>query len=556
VKSADVIIIGAGAAGAAMAWRLTQHGLNVLMLDAGPRYQPDRDYRLHTDGWEMAQFPYKAHSKGQYSFDIGASLSPEWENLRSWNLVAGPLNRTRVRAVAGSGYHHVRGIGGSTLHYTGEAHRLNPQAMNLYSRHGVGADWPVSYAELEPYYVIAENLIGVAGPDDQPFRWRSQPYPLPAHPFCKASRRIAATGPLLGMRWQANSRAALSKPFDGRPACNYCGNCGYGCPIGDKGSADVTFIRHALNSGRCLIAAETVATRLISDPGGRITGVNVIENQQTSKKLEAPIVVLAGGAVETPRLLLNSANREFNQGLANSNGQVGRNFMDSLIWVSTGMLDTSADSFQGLPADAICWDFNAPDAIPGVVGGCRFTSSTQEIGLTGPINYARRIVPGFGAALKAGIRNSLGHAVSVSSFGEMLPNPETRIDIDTKQTDAFGLPLARIRSRLTEMDLKRLRFMAQQCRRIIEATGAGRLVEEFGSYDHFSATHVFGSCRMGNDPKSSVVNACGRAHESSNLYIADASIFPSSGGGEAPSLTIQALALRIADFIASNAKDS
>lgn len=546
----DVIIVGAGAGGAATAWRLTQHGLNVLIIEAGPRYEPARDYQLHTERWELARFPYKPGAQGKHSYDVNVPLDPQWDDLHSWNRVAGRLNRSGVRAVADPGYHHVRGVGGSTLHYTGESHRLHPQSMKLRTQYNVGADWPLSYADLESYYQLTEKLIGVAGPVDAGARWRSEPYPLPAHPLCKASRCIADAARSLGMHWQANSRAALSRPYDSRQACNYCSNCNYGCPIGDKGSADVTFIRHALASGRCTLLTDTQVTRLLSNAAGHVTGVEITDSNHGAQVLEAHIVVLACGAVETPRLLLNSSTPTFSQGLANGSGQVGRNFMDSLIWASTGMVDTPIDSFKGLPADAICWDYNTPDSIPGVVGGCRLTSATQEMGLTGPVNYARRIVPGFGASFKQNMRSSLGRALSVSGFAEMLPNEETRIDLDPNLRDALGLPLARIRSRLTEQDFKRLRFMADQCRRILKAAGANTLVEEFGTYDYFSATHVFGSCRMGDKPQDSVVNGVGRAHECENLYIADASIFPSTGGGEAPSLTIFALALRTADHIA------
>ena len=264
----DVIVIGAGAGGAAAAWRLTQQGLNVLIAEAGPRYEPARDYRLHTARWEIERFPYKRGAQGQHSFDVGVPLAPQWDDLHSWNAVAGRLNRSGVRVVADAGYHHLRGVGGTTLRYTGESHRLHPQSMKLRKQFGVGADWPLSYAELEPYYLMAEKLIGVAGPADAGARWRSQAYPLPAHRLCKASRRITEGARLLGMHWQANSRAALSRPYDGRPACNYCGNCGYGCPIGDKGSADVTFIRHALASGRCTIMTDTQVTHLVSNAAG------------------------------------------------------------------------------------------------------------------------------------------------------------------------------------------------------------------------------------------------------------------------------------------------
>jgi choline dehydrogenase-like flavoprotein len=259
--------------------------------------------------------------------------------------------------------------------------------------------------------------------------------------------------------------------------------------------------------------------------------------------------VVACGAVETPRLLLNSAGPHAPDGLANESGLVGRNLMETLHWVSSGLHPEPLGSHRGLPADGVCWDYNAPDAVPGVVGGVRFSPMTIEADFAGPINYARRVVGGWGAAHKAAMREQFGRVLSVGGIGESLPNPGSYIDLDAEEKDAHGMPKARIHSRLAEMEIQRLAFIAKMCRQALEAAGVDKLVEEFGTYDMFNASHVFGTCRMGTDPATSVVDEYCRSHRWRNLLVTDASIFPSSGGGEAPSLTIYANSLRAAHYL-------
>lgn len=545
----DAVVVGAGAGGAAAAWRLCQHGLRVLLLEAGPRFEPARDYQLNRNDWERHLFPERPGSQGAFSVGELGLLDAADEDLRSWSQASGPVVRGGRRQAMGPGYWHVQGIGGSTLHFVGESHRLHPASFKLRSRHGRGADWPLDYGDLEPYYTLCENLVGVAGPSSQGARWRSAPYPLPAHPLSPPARLLTTAGQRLGMHWQENSRAALSRAYDGRPACNYCANCSRGCPLGDKGSADVTFIRQAAASARLSIKAGCPVLGLHAATDGRIESLEYLEAGQR-RRVATPLLVLAAGAVQTPRLLLANHSRKWPKGLANSSGQVGRNFMESLFWNSSGFVPGLSNSHVGLPADAICWDFNAPDGIPGMVGGCRFNSATQEIGFTGPIAYATRAIGGFGRGLKDSLRSSFGSILSVGAMGEFLPNEQTRVDLDPEKKDRFGIPLARLNSRLGAGELTRLRFMATQCRRLLKAAGCEQLVEEFSARDSFAATHVFGTCRMGENAGTSVVSQDGRSHDHANLYLADASVFPSSGGGESPSLTIQALAVRTADFIA------
>jgi choline dehydrogenase-like flavoprotein len=536
----DAVVVGAGAGGAAAAYGLCQRGVSVLLLDAGPQFNPVVDYPLTGLDWETRDFPEKPGSAASVTFTPGQKLTGTEPLLVSGSRGVGPLVTNGTRWM--EKYYHVRGIGGTTLHFTGESHRIHPDAMKMQSRFGVAADWPIDYAELEPFYIRAEEIIGVAGPATQGARWRSRGFPLPPHPLSYASRTLGLGAAALGLDWQANSRAALSRQWNGRPACNYCGGCNNGCPRGDKGSADVTFIPAALATGRCVIRSDSPVLRIEAGPRDRVTGVLVSRPDGTIEHIPSPHLILACGAVETPRLLLVSA-------LANESGEVGCNFMDTLDFMVGALHPDPQHARRGLPDDAICWDFNAPDGIPGVIGGCRIYSASGETELKGLAGFALRAVPGFGRAHAQSVRRLWGHALHVGAIGESLPNRNSRVDLDPDQRDQFGISLARISASLEESDIRRLRFMAAKSRELLAASGAEDIFESYSSWDWFGASHVFGTCRMGANPASSVVNANGRSHRWRNLWITDASVFPSSGGGEAPSLTIQALALRTAERI-------
>ena len=228
----DAVIVGAGAGGAAAAYGLCKRGLSVLLLEAGPRFDPINDYPLTGSDWELRDFPKKVGSTASVTFAPGQKLTRTEPLLVSGSRGMGPVVTSDTRWM--DKYYHVRGVGGTTLHFTGESHRINPDAMKMKTRFSVAADWPIDYAELEPFYAEAEELIGVAGPASQGARWRSRKFPLPAHPFSYAARTLGRGAAALGLDWQANSRAALSQVWNGRPPCNYCGGCNNGCPRGTR----------------------------------------------------------------------------------------------------------------------------------------------------------------------------------------------------------------------------------------------------------------------------------------------------------------------------------
>ena len=543
----EVIVIGSGPGGSAIAWSLARAGVKVRILEAGPRYDPRSDYHLDRAGWEQVIFPEKVSSRGRQTHASLQELEPRWNDLRSWNHLRGKLVNSDRRAFIG--YNHVIGVGGTTLHYAGESQRLNPAAMQMHSRFGVAADWPFDYAELEPFYLEAERAIGVAGPEADPTRPRSAPYPLPPHPMSYATQKLGAGCDQIGLSWIPNPLAALSRPYDGRPPCNYCGQCMRGCPRLDKGTADLTFIAGALASGNCTLDTVSQVVRLEAGDNDRVEAAIYADADGALHRAEADVFVVACGAVETPRLLLNSASAQAHDGLANESGEVGKNFMELNYWVSSGLHPEPLGSYRGQPSDAICWDYNAPDGIPDVIGGARFSPNALEADFSGPIAYARRVVGGWGHRHKTAMRSQFGRVLSVGGIGESLPGPGSFIDLDPEAKDDFGVPKARINSHLADMELRRLQFMATTCRSILQASGVEALIEEYGSYDLFNTTHVFGTCRMGKDPQTSVVDADCRSHRWRNLLVTDASIFPSSGGGEAPSLSIYANSLRAAHHL-------
>lgn len=546
----DVCIVGSGAAGSVMAYALGRAGFSVLVLEAGPRFDPAH-YDMHQPDWELRPVVFEPtaaeRSKSRYSTGPSEVLDPSYQHLRSWTEADGVLITSGHRVAPR--VHRVKGVGGTTLHYQGEAHRFSPYGFQSASQLGYAQDWPLTYDALAPYYDEVERLLGVAGDHRNPFKAPRGPFPNPPHALSCASLTVKRGFDRLGLHLHPNSLAILSRPTDDRMACVYCNGCSRGCMTRAKSSADVAVLPKAEATGRVTVRPNCAVFRVTLNAQGRADGVLYFDHEKREHRVDAKSVVLAAGALETPRLLLNSSSRLFPDGLANRSGAVGRYFMETLYHTTTALFREPLHSYQGLQIDSRAWDDNRSTSTRGFAGGVVLGVSASS--LLGPVTYALAVAKGWGATHKAFMRQYFGHAVTVFANGEQLPHADNRVELDSDVKDFYGLPVAKITTRLRENDVRMLSFMRERCRAVADAAGAERIIGDESAYDISSITHMGGTCRMGSDPTTSVVDAFGQTHDVPNLYVVDSSCFVTQGGGDSPSLTIQALALRAAaQFVA------
>ncbi len=552
-KEVNVCIIGSGAGGAVAAYALGKAGFSVVVLEAGPRYSPSH-YQMAKKEWEKHPYPFlnraERKQKNLYTYSTPEKLDPAYKHLRSWSKVRGFYNnddRRRSPRVS-----RVKGVGGTTLHYQGEAHRFSPQAFKSKSLYGVAEDWPITYDELEPYYERAEHILGVSGADHNPLKPRRSPFPNPPHKLSCASKRVKTGFDELGLHLWPNSLAILSRSYDGRPSCNYCNGCSLGCMMQAKGSMDVTFIPKAEATGNVEIRPNSVAREVIINKQGKVNGVMYFDSQKIERRQKAKLIVVSAGALESPRLLLNSKSPLFPDGLANSSGMVGRFFMETIIYIVTAIFSEQLNSYKGLQIDSRAWDYNEPQKENSFFGGVVFGISAFD--LLGPLSYAKRLTKGWGSEHKDFMRNYFGHGINVFAIGEQLPHQDSRITIDPEVKDFYDIPVAKVTTKLCDNDLEMLSFMSKKCKEIVEAAGAEEIVREESSYDLSLISHIGGTCRMGIDPDKSVLNTYCQSHNIDNLFVIDSSCFVTEGGGDSPSLTIHAIALRASEYIIKEAK--
>jgi len=502
------VVIGTGAGGAPLLARLAERGLRVVALEAGKHWNPATDFA--TD--ERAQ---------------GALY---WTDER---LSAGGDPTLFGRNNSGIG------VGGSTLHYTAYVPRPQPDDFRLHTEFGVGVDWPLTYADLEPYFEEVEHVLGVSGPVAYP--WgprRRRPYPLAPLPLNGAAELMARGCAALGIRTSPAANAALSGSYyqpglGWRAACTNRGFCEAGCSTGAKGSMDVTFLPLAVAHG-AEIRAECFVRQIETDARGRVNAV-VYRHGESEHRQRCRAVFLCAGAVETPRLLLRN-------GLANGSGQVGRNFMVHIGLQMWGQFAEDVRPFKGIPGALISEDTHRPhDA--DFAGGYLL----QSIGVL-PVTYASHVARGrglWGAPLRAHMR-SYNHTAGINALGDCLPDAGNYLEL-SDELDARGLPKPRIHFSLGENE-RRMRDHAERTmRRIWDAAGA----VDVWAYPR--TEHTIGTCRMGSDSATAVVDADGRAFDVPGLYVCDNSVFPSALSAN-PALTIMALALRTADRFLARAR--
>ncbi|HUL49074.1 MAG TPA: GMC family oxidoreductase [Gemmatimonadales bacterium] len=520
----DVVVIGSGAGGGVIAKELGEAGVSVVVLEAGRRFEPRVDY------------PGEATQ-----FELGATTV----------FAADDARRDRFTTPPGTWYalNRAKGVGGSTLRYLGISPRLHQSDFRVRTEDGVADDWPIRYEDLEPYYTKVEYELGMSGPggaEANPFEPpRSQPYPTPPHPFTKASRAIKRGADRLGLHLVREPLAIPTRNWNGRPACVGAGACHLGCSIGAKSSIDVTYVPRALASGRVEIRAQCMAREITLDKNGRARSVVYFDHDGREHEIAARAIVVAGGAVETPRLLLMSTSSRFPRGLANSSGLVGRYFTEHLSVFTFGLFAERLDPWRGTPSGGIIQDYCATSARNDFVRGWATVVTSVS---HWPWHVAQRI-SGWGVEHKRRMQQIFGHFAVVCSNGEQLPDLDNRVTLNPVVKDNFGLPVPHLVNRPSDNDRAMLQAIVARQTELLEAAGA---TEVWGN-THLPgmASHYTATCRMGVDPGTSVVDPSCRTHDVPNLFIGDGSVWVTSGTAN-PALTISALAVRTAEGIVAS----
>lgn len=506
-EAVDFAIVGAGAGGATLACKLAEAGFSVVVLEAGPFWRPLEDFASDEEAQQQLYWLDERLSSGADPIALGGNNS-------GW------------------------GVGGSTVHFSMISLRFRPEWFRSRSLLGYGFDWPLTYDEMAPYYEEAERALAISGPLRYPWGPPHRRYPYREHEMNAAGLVLARGAERMGVAWSAVPLATVSAPRGKSPPCVYRGFCNFGCSTNAKQSALVVWIPRALRAG-AEVRDLAMAGRIELDAKGLASGVHYRRGGQWRFQ-RARNVVVAGYAIETPRLLLNSACPSFPQGLANRSGLVGTHLTTHAgpgVWAR---FDEEIRWNKGPPNMAVCEHWNYADDGKDFAGGYAFMSQ-------GPLPRAwaqlvatsRRL---WGERLREAMLD-YNYMSGLVAVAETEPRPGNRV-ILADERDRHGLPIAHVEFSYSDND----RRMQDHARRYM-----GRMLEAAGGRDLWTSedtSHILGTCRMGNDPDSSVVDPIGRSWDVRNLWICDGSLFPTSGGVN-PSLTIQALACRIGDRIRS-----
>lgn len=522
--TADVLIIGAGPTGAVAAKRLAEEGIGVVVLEQGdwPDYSRARadhaDFEL-TAGHDWSANPNRRKAAADYPIsDVDSDIAAVLYNA----------------------------VGGSTVIYAAQWHRNMPSDFRVRTLDGVGDDWPLSYEELEPYYEAVERDFGISGLAGDPAFPPGKGPPLPPAPLAPMGRRVAKAHNELRWHWWPASNAIATRAYGNLGECTQRATCMWGCVEGAKGSADKTHWPGNLSLGVRLITGARVR-RLEVDGRGLVTGATYVDRDGREHFQAADVTIIAANGIGTPRLLLLSATNECPDGLANSSGLVGRRLMMHPFGTVVGLFDEDLGSTHGMWGQHLhSLEFYETDLSRGFVRGAKW--GLQPTG--GPVSMTRNYPWGdnaiWGKGFHEGIRKRLGRSAMWGIIAEDLPDEENRIVLDPELKDGDGIAAPKIIYRMSENSYRLLEFHLARAKESLEAAGAyetvvAPLIRETG-------WHLLGTCKMGDDPATSVVDRWGRTHDVPNLYIFDGSIWPTSSGMN-PTATIAALSLRCTDHL-------
>lgn len=508
----DYLIVGVGSGGGVLLQRLARAGFRVVGLEAGPFWDTERD-------WVS---------------DEAGSHKLYWEDPR----ITGGTDPLALGA-----NNCGKGVGGGSVHWAAFTPRFHPSDFEVYTRDGVGADWPISYDDLRPYYELMERELPVAGPAWFPWG-HPHGYPYGPHPTGGVGNTLVKGCTALGIPVCIGGPVAiLSGSHGDRPHCIYRGFCIQGCKVGAKASTLITHVPDAIRCG-AEIRDRSMAARIELGPNGRVTGVHYFDREGGSHFQKAKAVLVCGYSIETPRLLLNSACPGHENGLANSSGVVGHYLMAQAGNVVLGRFEQLVRMYKAPPAHALTEEFYETDPKRDFARGFAIQTVAPL-----PMAFGKQMV----AAKRAwgwGLRREMmdyNHWATLGVLGEILPWPDNRVTLaagPNPERDQFGLPVAKVSFNLHDNDKKLIKFGKEKVMDVMRAAGAVEVIQE-ARY-----AHLVGACRAGADPRTSVVDGFGRTWDIPNLFVCDGSIMPTQGSAN-PGLTIMAFAARTADYLIS-----
>jgi choline dehydrogenase-like flavoprotein len=555
-KMYDVCVIGSGAGGGTAAKILTEGGLSVTLLEAGPPVFPEKDFK-------MLMWPYELPHRGA---GVGGHAEENFSEFLApngaWNIEGEPYT-----SAPGSNFQWFRSriVGGRTNHWGRIALRFAPIDFKSAMRDGLGDDWPITYDDLSPYYDKVESYIGVFGTHENVSSAPDGMFLPPPKPRC-TDLIVKKACDKIGVICIPSRLAILTKSVNGRLPCHYCGQCGRGCVTASNFSSSQVMIPPAMKTGKLTMITGAMAREVILGKDGKAEGVSYIDKAtRTEKRVNARAVVLAASACESARLLLNSKSPQFSNGLANSSGAVGRYLTDSVGSDGWGIIPQlekmpphNHDGVGGMHMYIPWWKFDRKNDFPRGYH-IEFGGGRDMPGI-GEFNYLLHEEEGYGVSVKKRARQVYGTGIGMAGRGEMIPNPDTYCEIDPNVVDTWGIPVLRFHFKWSEYEIRQAKDMQETFRAIIEAAGGEYKTKTpisgdrpFGIAEGGKIIHEVGTARMGADPKSSVLNGFCQAHDVKNVFVMDGAPLVTNPDKN-PTLTIMALAWRASEYLLDEAK--
>lgn len=522
MPGADVVVVGAGASGAALTWRLATAGADVVCVEQGGWVAPESAPSLGIE-WE------RSRQRSHHPSPNVRGLAADYPILDSDSEIAALMYNA---------------VGGSTIHWGAHFPRLRPSDFRVRSQDGVGDDWPIDYDDLDPYFDVNDHMMGVCGLAGDPGNPARPEREFPPLPLGRGGELLSQAYERLGWHWWPADAAIITRDRDNRQACNLCGPCDLGCPRRSRASTDITYWPYALEAGARLLINSRVMR--VTHRGGRATGVDFLDQSGTMCHQPAGTVVLAANGVGSSRLLMLSGDDDHPTGLANSSGLLGRRLMFHPTAMVTGVFDEPLEGYKGpFAASLVSQEFYETDRDRGFVRGYQ----AQTIRSDGPLGTA---LGGYALPVPWGRRHheefarQFGHTANITVTAEDLPDASNRVTLSTAETDSSGLPAPVLNYRVDDNAKKILEFGIARNTEVLKEAGAREVL--VNPLIRSAGFHLLGTARMGEDPATSVVDPMCRTHDLPNLLVVDGSVFVTVGATN-PTSTIQAIALRAADAL-------